>query len=70
MSHSRMIHTIVLPLFGLLGIYYTICTLLSLTSNTFSLTVLTIITVFLQILFVDLILQYRIHFTTQYILTQ
>ena len=68
--HSRVIHTIVLPLFGLLGIYYTICTLLSLTSNKFLLTFLTIITLFLQIMFIDLTLPYPIHFTTQYILTQ
>ena len=65
-----MIHAIILPLFGLLGIYYTICTLLSLTSNKFLLILLTIITVFLQITFIDIILPYPINFFTKLIFTQ
>ena len=69
-SYFLMIHAIILPLFGLLGIYYTICTLLSLTSNKFLLILLTVLTVFLQITFIDIILPYPINFTTKHIFTE
>ena len=51
-----MIHTIILPLFGLFRIYYTFCTLISLTSNKVLLIFLTLPAVFIQITFTDLIL--------------
>ena len=65
-----MIHAILLPLFGLLAICYTICTLISFTTNKVLLIILTTITVFLQITFIDLILPYPINFNTKHILPQ
>ena len=65
-----MIHTILLPLFGLFGFYYTLCTLILLTSNKLLLIVRTLNAIFIQILFIDLILPYTIHFIiffTQYL---
>ena len=63
-----MIHTILLPLFGLLGIYYTFCTLISFTSNRLLLIFPTLPAIFIQITFIDLILPYPIHFITQYVI--
>ena len=65
-----MIHTILLPLFGLCGIYYTFCTLISLTSNKVLLFLLILLAVFIQITFIDLIFPYPIHFDTKYFITQ
>ena len=64
-----MIHTIMLPLFGLFGIYYTFCTLISLTCNNVSLIFLTLLAIFIQITLIDLILPYPIHFNTKYFIT-
>ena len=65
-----MIHTIILPLAGLCGIYYTFCTLISLISNKVLLLLLTLLAVFIQITFIDLILPCPIHFDTKYFFTQ
>ena len=65
-----MIHTIILPVFGLLGTHYTFCTLISLTSNKLLLIFLTLIAIFIQTTFMDLILPYPIHFNTHYFITQ
>ena len=61
-----MIHTILLPLFVLFGIYYTFCTLISLTSNKLLLIFLTLNAILIQITFIDVILPYPIHFNTKY----
>ena len=65
-----MLHTLILPLFGLLGIYYTFCTLTLFTSNKVLLIILTILTILVQIAFVDIIIPYPINFNTQYLITQ
>ena len=65
-----MIHTIILPLLVLLGVYYTFCTLISLTYNSLLLVFLTLNAIFIQTTCNDIILPYPIHFNTQYINTQ
>ena len=65
-----MLHTLILPLFGLLGIYYTFCTLTLLTTNKVLLLFLTIFTILIQISFIDIIIPYPINFNTQYLITQ
>ena len=61
-----MITSLILPLFGLLNIYYKFCTLLSLKSNKFILFRYTVVVIYYQITFVDLILPYNTQLSTKY----
>ena len=65
-----MLTSLILPLFGLLSIYYTFCTLLQYIHNTFLLFLCTVLTIFLQVAFVDQILPYNSQFNTKYLLLQ
>ena len=65
-----MLTSIVLPLFGLLSIYYTIYTLIQYIQNPFLLFLCTVLTKFLQVVFIDQILPYNSQFNTTYLLFQ
>ena len=65
-----MIHTTILPLFGLFGIEYTFRTLSSLTPNKLLLIFLTLIAILFKLPFIDLILPYPNHFNTKNFTTQ
>ena len=63
-----MLTSLVLPLSGLLSIYYTFGTLLQHMHNTFLLFLCTVLTTFLRVAFVDQILPYNSQFNTKYLL--
>ena len=69
-----MLTSLILPLLGLLSIYYTFCTLLKYIRNPFLLFLCTVLTIFLQVAlflqvaFVDQILPYNSQFNTKYLL--
>ena len=65
-----MLTSIVLPLFGLLSIYYTFYTLIQYIQNPFLLFLCTVLTIFLQVVFIDQILPYNSQFNTKYLLFQ
>ena len=65
-----MLTTLVLPLFGLLSIYYTFYTLIQYIHNPFLLFPCTVLTVVLQVVFVDQIVPYNSQFNTKYLLFQ
>ena len=65
-----MLTSIVLPLFGLLSIYYTFYTLIQYTQNPILLFISTALTNFLQDVFIDQILPYNSQFNTKYLLFQ
>ena len=65
-----MLRSIVLPLFGLLSIYYTFYTLIQNLQNPFLLFLSTVLKIFLQVVFIDLILPYNSQFNTKYLLFQ
>ena len=65
-----MLTSLVLPLFGLLSYYYTFYTLIQYIHNPFLLFLCTVLTIFLQVVFVDQILQYNSQFITKYLLFQ
>ena len=60
-----MVTSLVLPLFGLLSIYYTFYTLIQCIHNPFLLFLCTVFTNFLQVVFVDQILSYNSQFITK-----
>ena len=57
-----MLTSIVLPLFGLLSIYYTFYALIQYIHNPFLLFLCTVLTIFLQVVFIDRILPYNSQF--------
>ena len=65
-----MLTSIVLPLFGLLSIYYTFYTLVQNIQNPFLLFLSTVLTIFLQVVFIDQIFPYNSQFNTKYLLFQ
>ena len=65
-----MLTILVLPLFGLLSIYYTFYTLIQYIHNPFLLFLCTVLTVFLQVAFIDQIVPYNSQFNTKYLLFQ
>ena len=65
-----MLTSLILPLFGLLSIYYTFYTLVQYLHNPFLLFLCTVLILFLQIVFVDQILPYISQFKTKYLLLQ
>ena len=65
-----MLTSIVLPLFGLLSIYYTFYTLIQYIQNPFLLFLCTVLTKFLQVVLIDQILPYNSQFNTKYLLFQ
>ena len=65
-----MLTSIVLPLFGLLSIYYTFYTLIQYIQNPFLLFRCTVLTIFLQVVFINQILPYNSQFNTKYLLFQ
>ena len=65
-----MLTSIVLPLFGLLSIYYTFYTLIQYIHNPFLLFLCTVLTIFLQVVFIDQILPYNSQLNTKYLLFQ
>ena len=65
-----MLTSIVLPLFGLLSIYHTFCTLITYIPKKFLLLFSSILTIVLQIVFVDQILPYNSKFNTKYLIIQ
>ena len=65
-----MLTSIVLPLFGLLSIYYTFHTLLQYIQSPFLLLLCTILTIFLRVVFVDQNLPYNSQFNTKYLILQ
>ena len=65
-----MLTSIVLPLFGLLSIYYTFYTPIQNIKNPFLLFLSTVLTIFLQVVFIDQILPYNSQFYTKYLLFQ
>ena len=65
-----MLTSIVLPLFGLLSIYYTFYTLIQNIHNPFYLFLCTVLTIFLQVVIIDQILPYNSQFNTKYLLFQ
>ena len=65
-----MLTSIVLPLFGLLSIYYTFYTLIQYIRNPFLLFLCTVLTIFLQVVFIDQILPYNSQFNTKSLLFQ
>ena len=56
-----MLTSLILPLFGLLSIYHTFCTLLQYLKNPLLLSLCTVLTILLQVVFVDQILPYNSH---------
>ena len=65
-----MLTSIKLPLFGLLSIYHTFCTLLQDIQNPLLLSLCTVLTILLQVIFIDQILPYNSQFNTKYLLLQ
>ena len=65
-----MLTSLILPLFGLLSIYYTFYTLVQYLHNPFLLFLCTVLILFLRIVFVDQILPYISQFKTKYLLLQ
>ena len=65
-----MLTTFILPLFGLLSIYYTFHTLIQYIHNPFLLFLCTVLTVFLQVVFIGQIVLYNAQFNTKYLLFQ
>ena len=65
-----MLASLILPLFGLLSLYYTFCTLLQYIHNTFLIFLCAVLTIFLQVAFVDQILPNNSQFNTNYLLLQ
>ena len=65
-----MLTSIVLPLFGLLSVYYTFYTLIQYIHNPFLLFLCTVLTIILQVVFIDQILPYNSQFDTKYLLFQ
>ena len=65
-----MLTSIVLPLFGLLSIYYTFYTLIQYIPNPFLLFLSTVRTIFLQVVFTYLNLTYNTQFNTKHLLFQ
>ena len=60
-----MLTSIVLPLFGLLSIYYTFYTLIQYIRNPFLLFLCTVLTKFLQVVSIDQIIPYNSQFKLQ-----
>ena len=65
-----MLTSILLPLFGLLSIYYTFYTFIQYIQNPFLLFLSTARTIFLQVVFIDKILPYNSQFNTKFLLFQ
>ena len=65
-----MLTTLVLPLFGLLSIYYTFYTLIQYIHNPFLLFICTVLTVFLQVAFIDKIVPFNSELNTKFLLFQ
>ena len=65
-----MLTSIVIPLFGLLSIYYTFYLPIQYIQNPFLLFMSTALTIFLQVVFIDQILPYNSQFNTKYLLFQ
>ena len=65
-----MLTSLVLPLFGLLIIYYTFYTPIQYIHNPFFLFLCTVLTIFLQVVFIDQILPCNSRFNTKYLLFQ
>ena len=65
-----MLTNIILPLFGLLSIYHTFCTLRQYIQNPLLLSFCTVLTILLKVIFVDQILPYNSQFYTKYLLLQ
>ena len=65
-----MLTSIVLPLFGLLSIYYTFYTLIQYIQNKFLLFLSTVLTIILQVVIIAQILPYNSQFNTKYLLFQ
>ena len=65
-----MLTSLVLPLFGLLSIFYTFYTLIQYIHNPILLFPCTVLTIFLQGVFVHQILPYNSQFNTKYLLFQ
>ena len=65
-----MLTSIILPLFGLLSIYHTFCTLIAHIDNKFLLVLFTILEIVLQIAFIDLTLPYNPEFNAKYRIVQ
>ena len=63
-----MLTSIILPLFGLLTIYHTFCTLITYIPNKLLLFLCTVLIISLQIVFVDQIIPYNSQFNTKYLL--
>ena len=61
-----MLPSLILPVFGLLSIYHTVCTLQQYTQNPLLLSLCTVLTIFLQVIFVDQILPYNSQFNEKY----
>ena len=62
-----MLTSLVLPLFGLLSIYYTFYTLIQYIHNPFLLFLCTVLTIFQQDAFIDQIVPYNSQFNTKYL---
>ena len=65
-----MLTSLALPVFGLLSIYHTFCTLITYIPNTFFLILCTVLTIFLQIVFIDQIHPYNSKFDTKHLIIQ
>ena len=65
-----MLTSIILPLFGLLSIYHTFCTLLQYIQNPLLLSFCAVHTILIQVIFVDQILPYNSQFNTKHLLLQ
>ena len=65
-----MLTSLVLPLSGLLSIYYTFYTLIQYIHNPFLLFLCTVLTIFLLVVFMDQILPFNSQFNTKNLLFQ
>ena len=65
-----MLTTFIVPLFGLLSIYYTFYTLIQYIHNPFLLFLCTVLTVFVQVAFIDLLVPYNSELNTKFLLFQ
>ena len=65
-----MLSRIILPLFGLLGIYHIFCTFITCFPKKVLLFRCKVLIIFLQIVFVDQIIPYNSQFNTKYLLLQ
>ena len=63
-----MLTTFILPLFGLLSIYYTFSTLIEYIHNPFFLFFCTVLTVFVQFAFIDQIVPYNSQYNTKHLI--